>query len=94
MLLQLVLTAVLVAIPLWRSLSHERRALAAVLLLMIAWLGIFGWIEDQLGMHFNLLEHWRWDDELVDLVRWVGWIPPALLLHRRLSARAPHLATH
>ncbi len=92
-LLQVAFATVLVAIPLWHSLSHERRALAAVLLFMVAWLGVFGWIEDRMGVHFNLLEHWRWDDELIDLVRWVGWIPPAIALHRRLAARAPALAT-
>jgi len=41
-------------------------------------------------MHFDLVEVWHWDDDLLDLVRWAGWIPPALWLRRRVLA---HFAT-
>jgi YjbE family integral membrane protein len=77
----------LVAVPIWRSLAPRHRAQGAVLALMVAWLTAFGWLEDWLGVHFNLLDRWRWDDEIVDLVRWVGWIPFAVALHRRIEAR-------
>jgi YjbE family integral membrane protein len=79
----------LVAIPLWRSLAPDHRALLAVLVLMVAWLTAFGWVEARMGVEFTLFDRWRWDDELVDLVRWVGWIPVAIALHRRVAPPAP-----
>jgi hypothetical protein len=40
---------------------------------------------------FDGIDDWHWDNEIVDLVRWVGWIPGALWLYRRIDAgaRAP-----
>lgn len=72
----------LVAVPVWQWLRPHHRSQMAVLVLMVAWLTLFGWIEDRMGAQFNLFDHWRWDDELVDIVRWVGWIPVAIALHR------------
>jgi len=77
----------LVAFPLWRSLSPGQRAQGAVLVLLVVWLSLFGWIERQMGARLDVFEHWRWDDELIDLVRWVGWIPVAIWLQRRLGRR-------
>ena len=77
----------LVAVPVWQSLRPHHRSQMAVLVLMVAWLTLFGWIEDRMGTQFNLFEHWRWDDELVDIVRWVGWIPLAIALHRWIERR-------
>jgi YjbE family integral membrane protein len=74
----------LVALPLWRSLSPQQQAQGAVLVMLAAWLTLFGWIEDRMGARLDLFLHWRWDDELIDLVRWVGWIPVAIWLGRRL----------
>ena len=39
---------------------------------------------DKLDMHFDAIDDWHWDNEIVDLVRWLGWIPFALAIHRRL----------
>jgi len=75
----------LVAFPLWRSLSQQQRAQGAVLVLLVAWLTLFGWIERQMGARLDIFENWRWDDELIDLVRWVGWIPFAIWLGRRFK---------
>jgi YjbE family integral membrane protein len=77
----------LVAWPLWRSLTPAQRAHGAVLVLLVAWVAFFGWVEDTMGAKLDLFDHWRWDDELVDLVRWVGWIPFAIGLGRRLGRR-------
>jgi YjbE family integral membrane protein len=77
----------LVAVPMWRSLTRVARAQGAVLVLMVAWVIAFDVIEDFAGVRFNLFDHWRWDDELIDLVRWVGWIPLAIPLHRALMRR-------
>jgi YjbE family integral membrane protein len=76
----------LVAVPLWRSLSPRQRAQGSVLIVMVAWLSVLGWVEDRMGAQFNLFDRWRWDDELVDLVRWVGWIPLAIWVHHRFAA--------
>ena len=72
----------LVAIPLWRSLDSRWRAQGRVLLVMIAWVSAFGWLETHMGMRFDLLEHEQWDDEWLDLVRWIGWIPAAIGIDR------------
>jgi hypothetical protein len=77
----------LVAVPMWRSLSRTYRAQGAVLALMVLWVVAFDVIEDHAGVRFNLFDRWRWDDELIDLVRWVGWIPLAIPLHRALMRR-------
>ncbi len=55
-----------------------------MLALLVVWVTLFGWIEDTMGARLDLFEEWRWDDELVDLVRWVGWIPLAIAIGRRL----------
>ena len=75
----------LVLVPLWRSLTRPQRAHGAVLALLVGWVTLFGWIEDTMGARLDLFERWRWDDELIDLVRWVGWLPVAIALHRRLA---------
>ena len=79
----------LVAVPLWRSLSPRQRAQGSVLVVMVAWLSLFGWVEDRMNAQFNLFDRWRWDDELVDLVRWVGWIPLSIWVHGRFAATRP-----
>ncbi len=75
----------LVALPLWRSLTRAQRAHGAVLALMIVWVSGFGLLEEQMGTRYNLFGRWRWDDELLDLVRWVGWIAFAIPLHRAIG---------
>jgi YjbE family integral membrane protein len=85
--LQLLVVGALVALPLWRSLSRHQRALGATLILLVGWLTAFGWLEDRLDARFNLFDAWRWDDELIDLVRWVGWIPVAIWLHERIARK-------
>jgi YjbE family integral membrane protein len=78
---------VLVALPLWRALSPRQRLHGAGLVLLAGWLSFFGWVEREMGAQLDVFAHWRWDDELVDLVRWVGWIPIAVWLHGRFSRR-------
>jgi YjbE family integral membrane protein len=78
----------LVALPVLQSLSPAARAQGAVLALLAAWLTFWGWVEDRFGIDFDPIDGWRWDNEIVDLVRWVGWIPLALALHRLLGPGA------
>jgi hypothetical protein len=75
----------------WRTAAPQQRAQGAVLGLLAAWLTFWGWVESASGFAFDGIDDWHWDNEIVDLVRWVGWIPVALWLYRRIDAgtRAP-----
>jgi YjbE family integral membrane protein len=119
----------LVGIPLWRSLDSRWRAQGLALLVMVAWVSAFGWLETRMGMSatgspereyrsaqregtpmsatdrpereyrsaqregtpmtFDLFEHEHWDDEWLDLVRWIGWIPLVIAIDRSLRVKAP-----
>jgi hypothetical protein len=57
------------------------------LIVTVAWISGFGWLEDRMGMHFDLFEHEHWDDEWMDLVRWVGWIPLVIGIDRAFRVR-------
>jgi hypothetical protein len=82
--LYVVVIGLLVAAPMWRQASPLGRARGVVLALVAAWLSMWGYVEDKLDLHFDAIDDWHWDNEIVDLVRWVGWIPIACALHRRL----------
>jgi YjbE family integral membrane protein len=87
--LQILVVGGLVAIPLWRSLLPRHRAWLLVAAVAIAWIVILGYVERRFAVYLDLNPDWHWDDDLIDLVRWVGWIPPALWLRRRVLARSP-----
>jgi len=84
--LQIIVVGGLVAIPLWRSLLPHHRALMVIPIVAVPWIMAFGEIEQRIGAHFDLFAEWHWDDDLIDIVRWVGWIPLALWLRRRVRA--------
>ena len=86
--LQIVVVGGLVGIPLWRSLLPRHRAMIAMPLVALPWIVLFGEIEQRFGEHFDFSADWHWDDDLIDIVRWVGWIPLALWLRRRVGARS------
>jgi YjbE family integral membrane protein len=65
----------LVGVPMWRALGPRARAQGLAVAVMAAWVSAFGWLEDHMGMSFDLFERWRWDDDWIDLLRWIGWIP-------------------
>jgi YjbE family integral membrane protein len=77
----------LIAVPMWRSVAPRHRVQGAVLVLLAVWLTFWGWIESAVGVRFDPIDRWKWDDEVVDLVRWLGWIPLALWLDRKLTIR-------
>ena len=58
-------------------------------LVALPWIVVFGEIEQRFGEHFDLNADWHWDDDLIDIVRWVGWIPLALWMRRRVLSRSP-----
>jgi YjbE family integral membrane protein len=84
--LQIVVVGGLVGIPLWRSLLPRHRAMIVMPLVALPWIVLVGEIEQRFGAHFDLSAEWHWDDDLIDIVRWVGWIPLALWLRRRVRA--------
>jgi predicted tellurium resistance membrane protein TerC len=86
--LQIVVVGGLVGVPLWRSLLPRHRAMIVMPLVALPWIVLFGEIEQRFGAHFDLNADWHWDDDLIDIVRWVGWIPFALWLRRRVRARS------
>lgn len=77
----------LIAIPMWQAAKPSQRALGAVLVLLAVWLTFWGWVEDASGFAFDGIDDWHWDNEIVDLIRWVGWIPLAIWLNRRIEAQ-------
>ena len=86
--LDVVVIGGLVALPLWRSLEPRHRALVVLPAIAVPWIVIFGAIGQRYGMHFDLVADWHWDDDLIDIVRWVGWIPVAMWARARVLARA------
>jgi len=86
-LLYLLVVGGLVLPPLWRSIDREGRAQFATVLIVAVWLTALGWVEDRYDAAFNPFDRWRWDDELIDLVRWVGWIPLVMWLDHQLALR-------
>ena len=78
----------LVGIPMWRSVDSRWRSQGLALLVMVAWVSAFGWLETRMGMTFDLLEHEHWDDEWLDLVRWIGWIPLVIAIDRAFRVKA------
>ena len=86
-LLYLLVVGGLVLPSLWRSIDREGRAQFATVLIVAVWLTALGWVEDRYDAAFNPFDRWRWDDELIDLVRWVGWIPLVMWLDHRLALR-------
>ena len=77
----------LIAVPMWRSLAPRHRVQGGVLLFLAVWWTFWGWIEGAAGVVFDPIGDWKWDDEVVDLIRWVGWIPVVLQLDRTLTTR-------
>jgi YjbE family integral membrane protein len=83
-----VIIGALAGIPLWRSLDPRWRARASSLGAMVAWVSAFGWIEDRLGMSFDVFENAHWHDDWIDLVRWTGWIPLVIGIDHAYRAKA------
>jgi YjbE family integral membrane protein len=78
----------LVGVPLWRSVDARWRSQGLALLVMMAWVSTIGWLETRMGMTFDLFEHEHWDDEWLDLVRWIGWIPLVIAIDRAFRVKA------
>lgn len=75
---------------LWRRAQASQRRAGAGVVLLLAWLTVFGVIENALGWDDLSPIEWRWWHEGIDLVMWVGWVPFAVVLLRRLERRTDH----
>ena len=87
--LEVVVVGGLVAAPAWRWLPHRHREQAVALVVMAAWLVGFGALEERIGFVFHPFDQWGLGNEIVDLVRWVGWIPVVMLASRLVSRGTP-----
>ena len=88
----MVIVGGLVAAPIMRILRPPHRHQVATLAVVVAWLTVFGWIDDRLAEGIVPGE-WVWDESIVDFIRWIGWIPVVMAMQRafapRVDARAP-----
>jgi YjbE family integral membrane protein len=87
-LLYAVIVGGLVAVPVSRQLRAQQRFELAVLLGIVVWLTGFGWLDDVLTARVDPAGAWTWDESIVDLVRWLGWIPIVIWILRRAGSRA------
>jgi YjbE family integral membrane protein len=92
-LLYAVIVGGLVAVPVSRQLRAQQRFELAVLLGIVVWLTGFGWLDDVLTARVDPAGAWTWDESIVDLVRWLGWIPIVIWILRRAGPRARDEAT-
>ena len=72
---------------LWRKAKVQQRETWSLVGLLIVWLGVFDVIEEALGWEDAAPADWQWWHESLDLVMWLGWLPPALLWLRYLHAK-------
>jgi YjbE family integral membrane protein len=92
-LLYAVIVGGLVAVPVSRRLRAQQRFELVVLLGIVVWLTGFGWLDDVLTARGDAAGAWTWDESIVDLVRWLGWIPIVIWILRRAGPRARDEAT-
>jgi|SRR5215470_12099211 len=88
--LYVVIVGGLVAVPMWRAAERRQRAEGVALVFVAGWLTVWSWI----GVAFDPMNQWKWDDHMLDLMRWIGWIPIALWLHGKLAPRVGAAKRH
>jgi hypothetical protein len=87
-LLHVVLVGGLIAFPVLRGIAPRQRARVYAVAIMLAWVSVLGAVEDRYDWHFHAMSAWGLGDELLDLVRWLGWIPLVLLFAGSATGRA------
>jgi YjbE family integral membrane protein len=88
-LLYVLIVGGLVAVPVWRALTPDRRAQTLVLVIASVWISAWSYAEERLGVGLDLSDGWQWDSDTIGLLRWIGWIPIALLVQQRRSLPRP-----
>lgn len=83
----------LVAVPVFRVLRPSHRFQLATLVVLAAWLAIFGWLDERLSEGLDPAGAWQWDESIVDFIRWIGWMPVVIAMQRWFGAPARARAT-
>ena len=79
--------------PVWRMLDPSHRLQAATLVVVVAWLAVFGWLDDRLSAEIDPADAWHWDESIVDFIRWIGWIPIVIAMQRLIGSTGRARAT-
>jgi YjbE family integral membrane protein len=81
-----VLAIALVVVPvLWRGMEKNAKLQWGLLSFLVVWLSVFSLIEDKIVMHPMFEPGWHVGEEVVDIIMWLGWIPIAIWLQKRLA---------
>jgi YjbE family integral membrane protein len=81
-----VLAIALVVVPvLWRGMEKNAKLQWGLLSFLVIWLSVFSLIEDKIVMHPMFEPGWHVGEEVVDIIMWLGWIPIAIWLQKRLA---------
>jgi predicted tellurium resistance membrane protein TerC len=72
--------------PAWRMLDPSHRLQVATLAVVVAWLVVFGWLDERLSAEFDPADAWHWDESIVDFIRWIGWIPIVVAMQRLIGS--------
>jgi hypothetical protein len=72
----------------YRTLHRTQRIELAILIGVALWLAGFGWLDDVISARIDPADAWRWDESIVDFVRWLGWIPLVVALAPRAKQNA------
>ncbi|MDI9333004.1 MAG: TerC family protein [Cytophagales bacterium] len=80
------LAIALVVLPVfWRRLSQSHKTQWFLLGFVIVWLGLFSILEERIVMHPMFEPGWHIGEEVVDFIMWLGWIPIAIWLQKRMN---------
>jgi len=79
---QVLVVVGMVAPPVWRTLRPRQRREVLALATLGLWLVAWGIVERRLDALPHPLDNWTLLDEVVDFLRWTGWIPLLLVLFR------------
>src|SRR6478735_2867639 len=79
--------------PAWRMLDRSHRLQVATLAVVVAWLVVFGWLDERISAEIDPADAWHWDESIVDFIRWIGWIPIAIAMQRLFGAPGRARAT-
>ncbi len=78
----------IVVVPvLWRTMSQSSKTQWTLLAFLVVWLSVFSFIEDAVVMHPMFEPGWHIGEEVVDMIMWLGWIPVAIWLQKRMQDR-------
>lgn len=83
------LAIAMVVVPvLWRTMSQSYKTQSVLLAFLVIWLSVFSYIEDAVVMHPMFEPGWHIGEEVIDIIMWLGWIPIAIWLQKRMAKPA------